>query len=65
MPSMWTSVSNGTGAVGGVVSYPLEQLHQEVAFIALHFHWSLADILNLEHRDRRRWVQEIQTALSS
>ncbi|MDX2228488.1 MAG: DUF6760 family protein [Leptolyngbyaceae cyanobacterium bins.349] len=57
---MSSPVSNGVGVVGGVLSYPLERLHQEVAFIALHFHWSLADILALEHHDRRRWVQEIQ-----
>ncbi|MDX2099279.1 MAG: DUF6760 family protein [Leptolyngbyaceae cyanobacterium bins.59] len=43
----------------------MDQLHQEVAYIALHFHWSLEDILNLEHRDRRRWVQEIQAATAS
>ncbi|WP_347342606.1 DUF6760 family protein [Coleofasciculus sp. FACHB-1120] len=34
-------------------------LRQEVALIAFHFHWSLEDILNLEHRDRRDWVTEI------
>jgi len=34
-------------------------LHEEVAYIAFHFHWTLADILNLEHPDRRRWVGEI------
>ena len=44
---------------GGVIGYPLEQLYQEVAFIALHFHWSLADILKLEHAQRRHWVEEI------
>ncbi|MEW5861538.1 MAG: DUF6760 family protein [Cyanobacteriota bacterium] len=34
-------------------------LRQEVALIAFHFHWSLEDILNLEHSDRRGWVTEI------
>ncbi|WP_369791888.1 DUF6760 family protein [Synechococcus sp. PCC 7336] len=34
-------------------------MHQEVAFLALHCHWSLQEILDLEHRDRRRWVQEV------
>ncbi|MEO0985389.1 MAG: DUF6760 family protein [Cyanobacteria bacterium J06639_14] len=42
------------------MSYPSNQLHEEVACIALNFHWSLTDILALEHRDRRRWVTEIQ-----
>ena len=32
-----------------------------MAFIAYHFHWSQAEILALEHADRRRWVQEIST----
>jgi hypothetical protein len=36
-----------------------EQLHEEVACIAYHFHWSLSDILNLEHPSRHRWVAEI------
>jgi uncharacterized protein DUF6760 len=30
-----------------------------VAFIAFHFHWSPEQIMNLEHRDRRRWVAQI------
>jgi hypothetical protein len=34
-------------------------LHEEVAFIAYHFHWQREGILNLEHAERRRWVQEI------
>ncbi|NJN20028.1 MAG: hypothetical protein HC812_00955 [Leptolyngbya sp. RL_3_1] len=42
--------------------YPSEQLHEEVACVALYFHWSLSDILALEHRDRRRWVTEITRA---
>jgi hypothetical protein len=41
------------------VSYPLEQLHEEVAYIAYHFHWQLEDILELEHHDRRKWAEKI------
>ncbi|WP_265584496.1 MULTISPECIES: DUF6760 family protein [unclassified Coleofasciculus] len=37
----------------------MEQLYQEVALIAFYFHWSLDDILNLEHAERQRWVEEI------
>jgi hypothetical protein len=44
---------------GGVVGYPLDQLHEEVAFIAYYFHWPLREILELPHDDRRRWVEEI------
>jgi hypothetical protein len=44
-----------------VVGYPLAQLVEEVAFVAYHFHWSHEEIMRLEHRDRRRWVEEIST----
>lgn len=39
--------------------YPLERLYEEVAYIAYHFHWPLREILDLEHAERRRWVEEI------
>ncbi|MGH2458740.1 MAG: DUF6760 family protein [Chloroflexota bacterium] len=42
-----------------MIGYPPERLHEEVAYIAYHFHWPLDDILGLEHADRRRWVEEI------
>ncbi|MFN6566999.1 DUF6760 family protein [Dendronalium sp. ChiSLP03b] len=42
-----------------MVGYPSDTLNEEVACIAFHFHWSLEDILNLEHPDRQRWVGEI------
>ncbi|HZS91146.1 MAG TPA: DUF6760 family protein [Chloroflexota bacterium] len=44
---------------GGVARYPLDQLYEEVAYIAYHFHWSQRDVLELEHGDRRRWIEEI------
>ncbi len=42
-----------------MVSYPLEKLYQEVAYISYHFHWSLDEILEMEHKERRIWVTEI------
>jgi hypothetical protein len=39
--------------------YAADRLHREVAYIAYHFHWSLEDILDLEHPDRLRYVAEI------
>ena len=42
-----------------MIGYPLDRLHEEVAYIAYHFHWPLDSILNLEHRQRQRWVKEI------
>lgn len=44
---------------GGVLGYPLDLIYGEVAFIAYHFHWPLAEVMALEHADRRRWVEEI------
>jgi|TARA_B100000579_G_C22463773_1_gene680159 hypothetical protein len=41
------------------VSYPLERLYQEVAYIAYHFHWSMDDILDMEHKERQVWIREI------
>jgi hypothetical protein len=32
---------------------------EEVAYIAYYFHWSLKDILEMEHKDRRQWVEKI------
>ena len=41
------------------MTYASERLHQEVAYVAYHFHWSLDAILDLEHPQRLRYVQEI------
>jgi uncharacterized protein DUF6760 len=30
-----------------------------MAFIAYHFHWSHAELMNVEHGERRRWCEEI------
>lgn len=36
-----------------------DRLYEETAYLAYHFHWSLDDILDLEHPVRRRFVEEI------
>ncbi|MGC5020956.1 DUF6760 family protein [Micromonospora sp. DT47] len=41
------------------MTYVVDRLHEEVAYVAYHFHWSLDEILDLEHPDRRRYVDEI------
>ena len=40
-----------------------DQLYRETAFVALHLHWSLDAILDLEHITRRRFVGEINQLL--
>ena len=41
------------------MTYGTERVLEEVSYVAWHFHWSLAEILDLEHPDRRRFVAEI------
>ena len=39
--------------------YPEEQIYEEMAFIAYYLHWSYEDLMQMEHRERRRWCEEI------
>jgi uncharacterized protein DUF6760 len=41
------------------VTYAADRLHEETAYVAYHFHWSLSEILDLEHPLRQRYVAEI------
>ena len=41
------------------MSYPLDQLRQEVAYIAFHLHWSIESIMGMEHEERCSWVAEV------
>ena len=56
---MQSQLRGGHRQPGGIGGYPLDQLHEEVAYIAYYFHWPLEDILELEHEERRDWVQQI------
>ncbi|MBL1103164.1 hypothetical protein JK361_00830 [Streptomyces sp. 5-8] len=46
------------------MTYATDRLHEEIAYIAYHFHWSMGDILDLEHHDRRRWTGEIASLVT-
>nr|MDT0658165.1 DUF6760 family protein [Micromonospora sp. DSM 115978] len=41
------------------MTYAAERIYSEVAYVAYHFHWSLGEILDLEHAERLRYVAEI------
>jgi hypothetical protein len=41
------------------VTYATDRLHEEIAYVAYHFHWSRDELLDLEHAERRRWADEI------
>jgi hypothetical protein len=42
------------------VTYAPDRLMSEVAYVAYHLHWSLDQILDLEHGDRQRFVSEVE-----
>jgi hypothetical protein len=41
------------------MTYAADRIYEEVAYVAYHFHWPLNDILDLEHGQRLRYIQEI------
>ncbi|MEN3357527.1 MAG: hypothetical protein V7637_1509 [Mycobacteriales bacterium] len=41
------------------MTYPADRLEEEIAYIAYHFHWPGAEILDLAHHERQRWVRAI------
>ena len=41
------------------MTYAPDRLYEEVAYVAYHFHWSLDEILDMEHPLRQRFVEEI------
>lgn len=42
-----------------MIGYPSDRLFEEVAYIAYHFHWPHEQIMDLDHRERQRWLAEI------
>lgn len=38
------------------------EMYAEMARLALAFGWARDAVLDLEHRERRRWIDEIETA---
>ncbi|TQR33264.1 DUF6760 family protein [Brevibacillus brevis] len=39
--------------------YPVDKIYEEAAFIAYYFHWPHDEIMSMEHKERRRWCEEI------
>jgi hypothetical protein len=42
-----------------MMRYPSDRLHEEVAYLAYHVSWTYQEVMQLDHRDRRRWVAEV------
>lgn len=41
------------------MQYPVDRLYEEMAFLAYYLHWTEEELMSLEHRERRRWCEEI------
>lgn len=39
--------------------YPADRLHEEVAYLSMYLHWPYAQVMALDHRERRRWVEQV------
>ena len=63
MPALRAKPRDGGAAAGGVTGYPLDRVHQEAAFLGRHVHWTLTEVLSLDHTQRQRWVQEVADQL--
>jgi hypothetical protein len=46
-----------------MTGYPLDRVHQEAAFLGRHVHWTLTEVLTLDHAERLRWVREVSAQL--
>jgi len=42
-----------------MMRYPSDRLHEEVAYLAYHLSWTYQEVMQLDHRERRRWVAEV------
>lgn len=41
------------------MTYAVEGLYEEIAYVAYHFHWAHEEIIDLEHLRRKAFVREI------
>jgi len=42
-----------------MTTYATDRMFEEIAYVAYHLHWSMDEILDLEHPLRQRFVEEI------
>ncbi|MGB6986333.1 MAG: DUF6760 family protein [Candidatus Aquilonibacter sp.] len=42
-----------------MLGYPLDWVYQEVAALSVRVHWSFEDLINTDHAERRRWIEEV------
>lgn len=57
---MFTQISGEpTFFRGSLKSYPLDILYEEISFLAYYFHWPYTEIMNLNHKERMRFCNEV------
>lgn len=44
---------------GGLKLYPEDALYKEMSFLSYYFHWPHSEVMELDHKSRRRWCREI------
>jgi hypothetical protein len=59
VPGLFAANGGGPFCPGGIVGYPLDRIYEEVAYLAYHLGWSPETVLEMEHGDRRKWVEEV------
>jgi len=59
VPGVRDEIRGGGAGIGGTIGYHSDRLFEEVAYVAYHFHWPYAQLMDLDHLERRRWIQEI------
>ncbi|WP_367872632.1 DUF6760 family protein [Trinickia violacea] len=59
MPALRKEIRSGGRRIGGAIGYPLDQLYEEVAYVAYHLHWPRSQLMKLDHLERHRWVSEV------
>jgi hypothetical protein len=61
MPALRRAVRGAAGffSAAELIVYPQDRLHQEIAFLAYYLHWPRRELMDLDHRERRRWCEEV------
>jgi hypothetical protein len=59
VPALHRRLRGGDGRPGGVAGYPSERLYEEVAYVSYYLHWPYDQVMEMEHRERQRWVAEV------
>ena len=58
---MWGRSRHPSKFSGGrsIEVYPADKIYEEAAFIAYYLHWRHDDIMDMPHRERMRWCEEV------